>query len=196
MPEIYYIYHDNFLSFMTLQIIYKGRCGSGYVLEKKKTKYFPSCVYVFVCVHMHTFVYVYLYTSQHMCAYMWCQRPTSGCPFPLLSTCFCYYCCLPACFWGRASHFYLELTDLSGLPVTEPQGSICSCFFRAITMSLCYHIRWLLCGFLGSNSGLQALTESTFYPPSYLPSPHWEGSLQMLIGGKRNLNGGKRGLFG
>lgn len=51
MPEISHIYYDNFLSFMTLHIIYKGRCGDGYVLEKKKTKYFPSCVYVFVCVH-------------------------------------------------------------------------------------------------------------------------------------------------
>lgn len=48
MPEISYIYHDNFLSSMTLHIINKGRHGGGYVLEKKKTKYFSSCAYVFV----------------------------------------------------------------------------------------------------------------------------------------------------
>lgn len=148
-----------------------------------------------VCVHMHTFVYVCLYASQHMCAYMWCQRPIPGCPVPLLATCFCYYCCLFACFWGRASHFCLELIDLSSLLVQWVQKSTCSYVFRAIIMSLCFHIHLLLFGFLGSSSGLHACTESIFYPLSYLPSPHWKGSLQTHIGEKGNLIGKKKKVF-
>lgn len=72
MPEISYIYHDNFLSSMTLHIINKGRYGGGYVLEKKKTKYFPSCVYVFVCVcaHTHTCVCVSVCKSTYVCIYV------------------------------------------------------------------------------------------------------------------------------
>lgn len=57
-------------------------------------------------------------------------------------------------------------------------------------------VHLFLFGFLGSNSGLDACTQITFYPLSYLPSPHWKGSLQTLIGEKGNLIGEKKGLLG
>lgn len=191
----YLTYIMTTLSSMTLHIIDKSRYGAGYVLEKKNTKYFPSCVHVFVCVHMHTFVYVCLYASQHMFAYMWYQRPIAGCSFPLLSTCFCYYFCLLACFWGRASHFCLELNDLSSLPVQWVPGIHLFLLLQGHNYELCYHIHLLLFGLLGSSSGLHAWTESTFYPLSYLPSPHGRGLSRLILGKKKILLGKKRSLW-
>lgn len=161
MPEISYIYHDNFLSFMTLHIIYKGRCGGGYVLEKKKTKYFPSCVYVSVCVRMHTFVCVCMKVNicVHICGakgqYQVVLSHYSLLVFVIIAVFLLLFETGPLIFTWSA---LICLAFLS----SEPQESICSCFFRAIIMSLCYHIHLFLFGFLGSNSGLHAGTEITF----------------------------------
>lgn len=91
MPVISYVYHDKVLSFMTLHIIYKGRCG-GYILGKKKIKYFPSGVlYTCVCTHTHKQLSMGICLQVNMCVHI-CggQRSTSGCLFPSFSTCFCY----------------------------------------------------------------------------------------------------------
>lgn len=145
-----------------------------------------------VCVHIHTLVYVCLYASQHMCAYMWCQRPIPGCPVPLLSTCFCYYCCLFACFWGRASHFCLELIDLSSLLVQWVQKSTCSYVFRAIIMSLCFHIHLLLFGFKFRSS---CLHRKHFLPTKLSAQPSLEGVSPDSYWGKRKSYWEKKRSF-
>lgn len=193
MPEISYIYHDNFVihdsTYHRPKQIWCWLCS-----RKEKHKIFSfMCTCVCVCAHAH--ICVCLYAGQHMCAYMWYQRPISGCHFPLLSTCFCYYCCLLACFWGRASHFCLELNDLSSLPVQWVPGIHLFLLLQGHNYELCYHIHLLLFGLLGSSSGLHAWTESTFYPLSYLPSPHGRGLSRLILGKKKILLGKKRSLW-
>lgn len=152
------------------------------------------CICVCVCAHINLCMCVCMQvnTCVHICGakgqYQVVLSQYSLPVFVIIAVCLLLFETGPLIFtWS--SLIYLSCLS------SEPQGSTCSCFFRAIIMSLCYHIHLLLFGFLGSNSGLHAGTENTFYPLSYLPNPHWKGSLQTLVGEKRNLIGEKKRVF-
>lgn len=152
------------------------------------------CICVRVCAHAYICVCVSVCKSTYVCIYV-VPKANIRLSFSiilylflllLLSACLflrqglsflpgAHWFVWPACHWAPGIHLFLLLRGHNyEFMLPHP-----------------FAFMW----FLGSNSGLQALTESTFYPPSYLPSPHWEGSLQMLIGGKRNLTGGKKAFL-